>query len=70
MSREAWGDEGTVPSRWEETAMRQEFDEIRWKYRKWWSDYRKEAPGPELEKQMEALADCFEDTQLMMEGPL
>lgn len=32
MSLEVFGDEGDVPTRWEDTAMRQEFDEVvnRW----------------------------------------
>lgn len=70
MSLEAWGDEGNVAERWEDTAMRQEFDVIRARYNKWIMDFKHEAGSPELEKLIENAEDAFDKLALSMEGRL
>ena len=69
MSREAWGDEGNVAERWEDTAMRQEWDRLRARFNDWHVSFSKEF-SPEhdsLVSVIECAMDCLE---LAMEGQL
>lgn len=70
MSLEAWGDEGNVPSRREETAMRQEFDAICFKWSEWRRRFKDEIDGDDLERALNAVSDALEEAGLGMEGPL
>ncbi len=70
MSLKAWGDEGNVPSRWEETAMRQEFDAICFKWSECRRRFKDEIDGPDLERVLNAVSDALEEAGLGMEGPL
>lgn len=70
MSRGAWGDEGNVATRWEDTAMRDEFDTARNRFNKWIMDYKSEAGSPELEALIEAAETALDSLALFMEGEL
>jgi len=70
MSLEAWGDEGNVPTRWEDTAIKQEFEAIRSQLLKWSADNRKEFPNDEVKEladQMIRTADIISD---FLSGPI
>jgi hypothetical protein len=67
MSLEAWGDEGNIPSRWEDTAMRQEWDAMRVKFRKWVQNFHQDFANDEtteLVGTIEGLMDRLEDEQM------
>jgi len=70
MSREAWGDEGEVPSKWEDTAMRQEFDALVFKWSEWRRCFAKEVTGEAMEKALDAVREALDEAQEHMVGPL
>lgn len=69
MSREAWGDEGNVPERWEDTAMRQEFDAICFKWSEWRRRFKDQIEADQ-EPALNAVSDALEEAGLSMEGAL
>ena len=70
MSREAWGDESNVPERWEDTAMRQEWNEARHKLRLWIQRFKDEFPNDEFDAAVSTISDAMDELELQMEGPL
>ena len=60
MSREAWGDEGNVAESAYDTAMYQEFADVRAAIKKWWLANKGEAPTLELRALIDQLVDLAE----------
>ena len=70
MSLEVFGDEGDVPSHWDETAMRQEFDAIKFRWSEWQRTHRAEWPNDEFAKLMEVVDEALDEIGFQMEGLL
>lgn len=70
MSLEVFGDEGNVPSTWEDTAMRQEFDRVVAAWAKWRRDFKHEVPGPDHEEAIQAVEDALDNLSDGMSGRL
>jgi len=60
MSLEAWGDEGDVPQRAEDTAMLQEFRDVLAKYKRWRQRFESDAPSDVILGGMKSLADTLD----------
>lgn len=70
MSLEAFGDEGLLPQRWEDTAMRQEFDAIRERWDKWIATFGSESGTHEIDQKIDAVSGEMDDLSELMRGPL
>jgi hypothetical protein len=68
MSLEAWGSGDDGPSRWEDTAMRQDFDKVVAAYAKWQATYQSDMPGPEFTTAALEAEAKLDELSLMMEG--
>lgn len=70
MSREAWGDEGDVPERWEDTAIYQDFHAFRNKFLTWRQSHALYFPNDEFSAAVEDLDAAMDKVTAMMEGPI
>jgi hypothetical protein len=70
MSLEVFGDEGNVPHTWEDTAMRQEFDEVLNRFRIWRRDFIDEFPSSDFAQAVQKAYDGVSDLTELMTGEL
>ena len=67
---EIFSDEGDVPERGEDTAMYQEWQEIRTRLDKWRTAFKNEMINEDFEARVIAIDDAMSVVSVMMEGPL
>lgn len=68
MSLEAFGDEGNVPHRGEETQMYHDLLAVRERWSKWCREWRKELPGSDHELQADKVSDALDEMIESLEG--
>lgn len=67
MSPEARGEEGNVAERWEDTAMRHEWDVVRERFDKWKLSFHKEF-DPTHDRIVRILECAMDNLELVMGG--
>lgn len=70
MSLGAWGDEGDVAERGEDTQMYHDLLAVREKWSKWRRDWFKDLPGPDHEAQAEKVSNELDEMLESLSGPL
>ena len=68
MSYEVWGDGPEPPTRWEQTAMRHDFDDVVSRFNKWKVAYTDEIPNTEMLTLIHKVEDALETLGMDMEG--
>ena len=70
MSLDAWGDEGGVPTTWEDTAMKQEWNRVTSAFRKWRNRYEREFPNADFDTVCRMIESHMDDLDDAMSGDL
>ncbi len=70
MSREAFGDEGNVPERWEDTQMYHAFHAMRSEWEHWLAAYKDYLPNDEFAKLAEGIDGFLSELSDRMTGPM
>lgn len=70
MSWEAWDSGDDPPDRWEDTAIRHDFDKVMAAFKKWQATYQSEIPGPEFTTAALTAEAALDELGLMMEGKI
>ena len=60
MSREAWGDEGDIATRWEDTQLYADFHEIKNRFFKFMNENKDGLPTVEMKVQLEMVSHLLE----------